>query len=96
MAAGHDRAAKRIAQKIGGKYVPSKSPDVKAPQVRVEVKSKAAEIPKALRQIGGGTGRAYMALPAKELATAKERLQGLKTGLMDHKGTIVKRSTRKR
>ena len=94
MAKSHDRAANRIARKMGGNYDPSKSPDVKWKLGCVELKSKANEIPKALRQLTGCNGPAYVALPKKERPAALERLDGLKTGLMDLNGNIVKKSSR--
>ena len=96
MAKAHDAAARKIAKKLGATYNPKKSPDVRGSNGRAEVKSNAAEIPKALRQLGGGSGRAYVALPKPEHPKALKKLAGLKTGLMDHKGKIAKRSTRKR
>ena len=96
LAKKHDEAARRISRKVGGIYDPKRSPDVRGGVARVEVKSSASEITKALQQLGGGPGRAYVALPASEHAAAQRRLEGLGTGLMDHKGKIVKRSTRKR
>ena len=95
MADSHDRAARKIARKVNGRYDPKKSPDVRGP-IRVEVKSTADEVSDALQQLGGGAGAAYIALPAKEIPKAKKRLKGLLTGLMDHNGNINKPSTRKR
>lgn len=91
----HDRAARKIAQKLNGVYDPQSSPDVKGEKGRAEVKSRANEIPEALQQLGGGTGPAYIALPKRELNKALERLKGLKTGVMDYQGNIIKRSTRR-
>ena len=96
MAASHDRAANRIAKKMGGSYEPAHSPDVKWKGGCVEVKSSANEITKALRQLSGCRGPSYVALPRKEHPAAIERLDGRKTGLMDHHGNIVKKSTRVR
>lgn len=96
MADSHDEAARRIVRKLGGQYDPKSSPDVTRGRARVEVKSTADEITEALRQLGGGTGLGYVALPKPEHKKALERLQGLKTGLMDHDGNIVKSSSRKR
>lgn len=96
MAKSHDQAARRIANKLKGNYNPLTSPDVKGSRGRAEVKSTAKEIPKALRQLTGGSGPAYVALPKSEHEPALKRLQRLKTGLMDHKGNIAKSSTRKR
>ena len=96
MGRSHDQAARRIANKMGGEYDPTRSPDVRGPRGRVEVKSSADEISEALRQLGGGPGPAYIALPKQEHDAAKERLKGLRTGLMDYQGNVTKRSTRKR
>jgi CspA family cold shock protein len=95
MVNSHDRAAKLIARKLGVKYRLQASPDVKGKHVRVEVKSSANEIPQALRQLAGGTGPAFIALPKSQRKKAMKRLAGLKTGLMNYQGKVVKPSTRK-
>ena len=95
MANSHDRAAKLVAKKPGGRYVRRASPDVKGKLGRAEVKSSADEIPEALRQLAGGSGPAFIMLPRPEHKEAQKRLANRKTGLMDYKGNIAKRSTRK-
>ena len=95
MAKSHDIAARRIAKQVKGRYSPSTSPDVKGKLGRVEVKSTAEEIPEALRQLGGGSGPAYVALPKQQHPKALTRLRERKTGLMDYQGKIIKPSTRK-
>jgi len=95
MATSHDIAARRIAKIHGCKYRPGRSPDVKCSRIRVEVKSTASEISKAQRQLAGGHGRAYIALPKPEHPEALRRLKGRKTGLMDYLGNVKKPSTRK-
>jgi hypothetical protein len=95
MADPHDRAARLAAKKLNGRYRPESSPDVKGKRGRAEVKTSAGEIPKALKQLGGGSGPAYVVLPAPEHKEAQRRLRGLKTGLMDYQTNIKKRSTRK-
>ena len=95
MAKSHDIAARRIAKQVKGRYTPSKSPDIKGKLGRVEVKSTANEIPKALRQLGGGSGNAYIALPKPEHSEALRRLSGRKTGLLNYQGKTIKPSTRK-
>jgi len=92
----HDHVAQAIADKLHGTYDPTCNPDVKGPKARAEVKSTAAEIPQALRQLSGGKGAAYIVLPATECAEAKDRLKDLKTGIMDYTGKVVKPSTRKK
>ena len=96
MADAHDRAARRVAKILKGEYEPADSPDVRGAKGRAEVKSRAAEITKALRQLGGGPDPAFIVLPKSEHQRAKVRLEGLKTGLMDYNGNIAKPSTRKR
>ncbi len=95
MAKSHDQAARRIAKILEGKYRPSKSPDVRGKLGRAEVKSTTNEIPEALRQLGGGSGNAYVALPKPAHSKALRRLSGRKTGLMNYQGKIIKPSTRK-
>ena len=95
MAKSHDQAARRIARILKGRYKPGGSPDVKGKLGRAEVKSTAKEIPEALRQLGGGSGPAYIVLPKREHPEALRRLSGRKTGLMNYQDKIIKPSTRK-
>ncbi len=95
MAKPHDRAARLVAKKLNGRYRSGSSPDVKGKRGRAEVKTSADEIPKALKQLGGGSGPAYVVLPKSEHKEAQRRLKGLKTGLMDYQSNVKKRSTRK-
>jgi len=89
----HDRAARLAANKLGSKYDPTDSPDVKkGARGRAEAKSRASEVPTALDQLGPGKGRAYVVLPKSEHEKARERLQGTGIGLMDYTSKITKRS----
>ena len=96
MANSHDVAAKLVARKLRGEYDPKTSPDVKGKGGRAEIKSSVNEIPEALRQLGGGTGPAFVVLPASQQKKAVERMMGLKTGLLNYKGKVIKPSTRKK
>ena len=95
MARKHDQAARRFAKKWGGTYDPTCSPDVRGLTWRVEVKSRAAEVHEALRQLSGGTGAAYIMLPQSECGAAEKLLEGQKTGLVNYSCTVVKPSTRR-
>lgn len=95
MADAHDRAARRVARKLRGQYRSAYSPDVKGRRGRAEVKTNADEIPKALRQLSGSSGPAYVVLPRPEHPEALRKLKGHKTGLMDYHGNVKKTSTRK-
>ena len=59
------------------------------------MKTRVEEIPKALQQLAGGKGPAFIVLPKQKIPEAKNCLEGLKTGLMDYNGNIIKPSTRK-
>lgn len=95
MAEPHDRAARLVAKKLKCRYTAATSPDVKGKRGRAEVKTTANEVKKALRQLGGGSGPAYVVLPKREHMEAQRLLKGRKTGLMDYRGNITKESTRK-
>jgi len=96
MSNSHDRAAKQIAKKLHGKYNRAGSPDVKGKYGSAEIKSTTGEIPQALRQLSGSKGPAYIALPKREQNQAARRLAGLKTGLMNYQGKVLKPSSRKK
>jgi hypothetical protein len=95
MATSHDIAARRIARKVKGRFRRKRHPEVKGPNIRVAVKMTVKEISQALRELGGGSGPAYIALPTKEHPKALKHLKNRKTGLMNYQGKIIKRSTRK-
>jgi len=77
MAEEHEQAAKRLARKLGTQYDPKRSPDIRGKNVRIEVKSKAYEIPKAIEQLGGGqTRKKYVCLSKNEHEDAKRLLKG--------------------
>lgn len=98
MAEGHDRAARRIANMLGGDYDSKRSPDVISKDSWVEVKTYAAEIPRALYQLGLdqlGPGqlrrsakKKYVALPAREHKDAYRQLECTGIGLMDWNGKV--------
>jgi len=96
MANSHDTAAKLVARKLRGRYNRQTSPDVKGKGGHAEVKSSVEEIPEALRQLGGGSGPAFVVLPSSQQEKALKRVTGLKTGLMNYKGKVIKPSTRKK
>ena len=95
MAILHDRAARLAGRKLSGRYRPGSSPDIKGKKGRAEVKTSSEEIPKALKQLSGGSGPAYIVLPKPQQKKALERLKNRKTGLMDYRGNVTKKSIRK-
>ena len=92
----HEQVAQRLARKLGTEYDPKRSPDIRAKNVRIEVKSEACEIPKAIEQLGGGQlKKKYVCLPKNEHENAKRLLKGSGIGLLDYRGNCTKRPRRK-
>jgi len=95
MAKSHDRAARLTAKKLGAEYDPKRSPDIRGREYRAETKSRASEIPKAIRQLGGGQAKKkYITLPKREHVSTREKLEGSGIGLIDYKGQTTKRARR--
>ncbi len=66
MANSHDKTAKLVVRKLGGRYNPKTRPDLKGKGGRTEVKSSVDEFPDALRQLTGGSGTAFIVLSGSE------------------------------
>jgi len=92
----HDTAAKRIAKKLGVEYNRGKGPDVIASRAVVEVET-AATVKDGLRQLQGFRRSVYIAGANQQAVNAAlEATKGTTVGVMDEKGKIVKRSSRKK
>jgi hypothetical protein len=91
----HKATANRIAYKYGVEYKPGEGADIKSPRATVEVETPetVAEAPSQLR---GHRGPVYVAGTNKEaVRKALGVTNGTTIGVMDNRGNIVKRSTRK-
>ena len=92
----HDETAKKIASQKGASYNRGQGPDVQTPQQVIEVET-ADTIGDAGRQLAGFRRAAYVAGADKNAAEkALEHYKGTTIGVMDDKGKVLKRSTRKR
>lgn len=92
----HKTTANRIAHKYGVQYNNGEGVDIRSSRVTVEVErpDTVAEAPSQLR---GYRGPVYIAGTSKEaVERALETTKGTTIGVMDNRGKIVKRSTRKR
>lgn len=92
----HDEVAKRIAGKKGAMYNPGQGPDVQTPSQAIEIETETT-IADAARQLAGFRKPVYIAGATKK-ATEKalDHYKDSTIGVMDEKGKIIKRSTRKR
>ncbi len=96
MGTKHDDTANRIANKKGGTYNRGQGPDVITPKQVIEVETENT-ISDGFRQLRGFKKPVYIAgADAKATKKALEATQGTTVGVMDPRGNIVKRSTRKR
>ena len=90
----HDEIAEGLAKKFRTKYNRGKGPDIPGRNVVIEVETAANGVKDALRQLSGFKKSRYIALPKKETGAAKTRTKGLKVGIMDQHGNVVKPAKR--
>ena len=88
----HDKVAERIAKRRGGRYPPQKGADVVNRREAIEVEVDLNRFSEGIRQLQGYRKPRYLAVPNSLVKQAKERTQGLKVGIMDENGKIVKRA----
>jgi len=92
----HDIAADRIARKLGTEYNRGKGPDIKKPNMVVEVETDQT-VKDGLRQLQGFRKSVYIAgSNQKALNVALKTTKNTTVGVMDAWGKIVKRSSRKK
>ena len=96
MGSRHDEVARSIAKKFGGEYNPRKGVDIVTGKAAIEVETERT-ISDAKRQLRGHHKPSYIAVTSqRSIDKAVEATQGTTIGVMDPKGKIIKRSTRKR
>ena len=96
MAGKHDEVAKRIAKKQGVAYNQGQGPDVENSQRAIEVET-TDTVGDAARQLAGYQKPVYVA--GADAEATKKALQHYKDttiGVMNSRGQILKRSTRRR
>lgn len=96
MPSKHDIVANKIAKKEGVEYNKGKGPDIKTKDRGIEIESEGT-IPDGLRQLQGFKKPVYIVgSTPKATKEALELTEGKTVGVMNEKGKIIKRSTRKR
>jgi len=92
----HDIAANRIAKKLGTEYNKGKGPDIKKPNMVVEVETDQT-VKDGLRQLQGFRKSVYIAgSNQKAQNIVLKATKNTTVGVMDAWGKIVKRSSRKK
>ncbi len=96
MGSRHDEVAKNIAKKFGGEYNPAKGVDIVTESVAIEVETERT-IARAMQQLQGHRKPSYIAVTdERSVDKAIQATEDTTIGVIDSKGKIVKRSTRKR
>ena len=88
----HDRIARRAARVHGGRYVRAKGADIIAPRLVAEVEVQPGKLGEGIRQLRGYKKPRYLVVPDRLIETARSRTKGLKVGVMNEHGRIVKRA----
>ena len=92
----HKTAANRIAKKFKTDYNSGEGIDIKSKRGNVEIET-FATVADAPGQLRGHRGPSYIAGTNKAtVEKALEATKGTTIGVMDNKGNIVKKSTRKK
>ncbi len=96
MGTKHDNTANVIAKKKGVEYNRGQGPDVITPRQAIEVET-VDSIRDGFRQLRGFRKPVYIAgADATATQAALDAAEGTTVGVMDPRGNIVRRSTRKR
>ena len=91
----HKTAANRLANKFGTEYNTGKGADIKTANIAIEVETPET-VNDASRQLQGHEKPVYIAGTNKAAVDkALEATKRTTIGVMDNKGNVVKRSTRK-
>lgn len=88
----HDRIARRAARVHGGHYVRAQGPDIVAPRLVGQVEVQPGRLSDAIRQLRGYRKPRYLVVPDRLIDAAQSRTKGLKVGVMNEYGRIVKRA----
>ena len=90
----HKTTAKRLASQNDTEYNEGQGPDIKTPDITIEVETPDT-VADASRQLRGHRGPVYVAGTNKEAVEgALERYGNSTIGIMDNQGNILKPSTR--
>lgn len=88
----HDRIARRVARVHGAKYVRAKGADIIASRMVGEVEVSSGKLGEGIRQLRGYKKPRYLVVPDSLVRPAQSRTKGLKVGVMDQHGRVVKKA----
>lgn len=95
MPSKHDRVANKIAAREGADYNRGPGPDVVTRRRAIEIETKDT-VTDGLRQLRGFRRPVFIAgADAEAVKAALDTARGTTVGVMDDKGNVLRRSTRK-
>ena len=92
----HDRISEQASKAKGRKYNPGKGADIISQNFVAEVEVDKNKFPEGIRQLQGYRKPAYLCVSDNLIKDAIKRTKGTTIGVMDERGNIAKRSTRRK
>ena len=92
----HDSISEQVAKARGTKYNPGKGPDINTPNLAAEVEVNKNNFAQGIRQLQGFTKPVYLCVPDELKDEAIKKTKGNTIGVMNERGKIVKRSSRRK
>lgn len=92
----HDKIAKEIAAKKKTEYHSDKGVDIKTPTKVIEVEVDSGKFKEGVRQLQGSRKARYLAVPNQIVKDAIVYTKGTGVGVMNERGKIKKRASRKK
>jgi len=92
----HDDIAKNLAKKFGTEYKSRKGIDIVTKDRVIEVETKKESIRQGIKQVEKSSKARYLAVDNQNVQNAIEATKDSGIGVMDDKGKILKKASRKR
>ncbi len=92
----HDDIAKELAKKFHTTYKSKKGIDIVTPKRVIEVETKKGGIYQGIKQIEKSSKPRYLATNEININNALEATKNTGIGIMDEKGRIIKKASRKK
>lgn len=92
----HDQIGERLANKFGTEYKSSIGIDIVTPNRVIEVETKPDGLDQGTHQVEHSDKARYLAVPDSLKKKALEKTEGTGIGVMNERGNIVKKASRKK
>ena len=92
----HDQIAENLAKKFGVKYKKHKGIDIVTDNRVIEVETTKSGIYQGIDQVKRSTKVRYIAVNDRNIQNALNATEGTGIGVMDEKGKIIKKASRKK